>query len=152
MYLIVVLTVLRLFELLSSSLCGDGVYWVLPQCWDNVLTVMKDALLCRRWLLTCLFLCWKDCFVHVNIIYISISSGVSTPSKHKWTARKRLKGSELKVLSSQTCWEMQEHWEQTCHSRLRKSRAPIFRAVLCDNLLCFSCAPTQNPPFWIGAV
>lgn len=34
---------------------------------------------------------------------------------------------------------------KTCHFRPQKSRAPIFRAVLCDNLLRFSCAGTQKP-------
>lgn len=43
-----------------------------------------------------------------------------------------------------------EQREQTCHSQWRKNRAPIFRAVFCDNLLCYSCVKTQKRQLWAG--
>lgn len=78
---------------------------------------------------------------------LSISWWSPAVSEQKRIASERLKRSELKVLSSQACWEMRERENRPATLGRRKSQAPIFRAVLCDNLLCFSCAEIQKLSF-----
>lgn len=69
----------------------------------------------------------------------------------------RTKEKGLKDQSSR-CWAVRPAEERESPENkpatlgCRKRRAPIFRAVLCDNLLCFSCAEIQKPLFWIDAV
>ncbi len=90
---------------------------------------------------------------HYCQIWTSVCRRISRLSISSWSPsvpeQKSMRGRGWKDQSSR-CWAVRpaEKWEsrETKPATLgrRKSRAPIFRAVLCDNLLCFSCAEIQK--------
>lgn len=163
MCLVMVLTVFRLYGLYYPCCVGVvllGLASLLRQSTDgavNVLSVvimmaLKDIYPSITKLFKDEFTICAACTPSITIpqlvwnqyiSYFSISSWSPAVSEQEWMMRKRFKRSELKVLNSQTCWEIGKQREQTCHSRPQQSSAPIFRAVLSDNLLGFSCADTK---------